>query len=150
MVDNGRVAGFAFDDIHMVKVGNEPIVYGVAAITGSGKMVGVEAVFGQHLMTVAAFCGGVDVFACGMTGQTVGFQMGTGEQVEGVVYILPQEGDGGGGNDAGWGWFFIGNGRYLCMRIGGLKQGNLVLNNGDNVGIRAGFESNNDHFGLAQ
>ena len=121
LVDNGRVAGFAFDDIHMVKVGDEPIVYGVAAITGSGKMVGVEAVFGQHLMAVAAFGGGVDVFAGGMAGETVGFQMCPGEQVERMVYILSQEGDGGGSNDAGWRLVLIGNGRYLCMCIGGLQ-----------------------------
>ena len=150
LVDNGRVAGFAFDNIDMVKVGDEPIVYGVAAITGSSKMVGVEAVFGQHLMAVAAFGGGVDVFAGGMASETVGFQMGTGEQVEGMVYILPQEGNRGSVNDAGGRWVLISNGRYLGMRIGGLQQGDLVLNGGDNIRICAGFQGNNDHFGLAQ
>ena len=68
--DGRRVAGFTFKDSGVIKLGGRPTVYDVAALAVATEMVGVEAVGGQLVTTVAGGAG-LPVTAVVMTGETV-------------------------------------------------------------------------------
>lgn len=75
----------------MVKLVSRPVVYGVAAVAGAGKMVGIKICGGQAVTVGAgSFC--LQVTAVTVTGKTiqVGMAAAKGERV--VVHRQPQKG----------------------------------------------------------
>jgi hypothetical protein len=87
-----RVAGFTFKDSDMVKLGGRPTICNVAAQAIAAEMVGVEAVGGQLVTTVAGGAG-LPVTTVVMAGETVqiGVAASQGEQI--MVDGQPQKRD---------------------------------------------------------
>jgi hypothetical protein len=64
----------------------------VAVVTVAGEMVGVEGI-GREIMAASALCRGVGILPARVAIGTFEIGMSTAEIVNGVVYVLTQEGN---------------------------------------------------------